>query len=270
MDIKSLIDTDDRPKNRHPSGPTGPNQASRPSLGGSLTQYGQRDDAAFQRDSRPPQLSSIHTPGYQDVRYLQSPSTGSKSSSAHFSQAANRSSGRYSSPNQYNHSPPNSFHSAPNPSQDHRSSLGTPTYPALGPSTPITHTPTGSTPGSASAYPNWPRPTSSHSASTPTSAQYPPQHVFRESPQSAGVYADSIQHPPPSQAMSPQQSAPLGPPSMRYRPSLEARYSSPGSTSHRRSTSGDMRGQQGLQDPSNSVLHSPSSDRPSLSRHSSQ
>lgn len=270
MDIRSLIDTDERPKARHVPGAPNVNQALQASLNGSLTKYGQPNDASFQRDSRPPQLSSIHTPSYQDSRYLQSPSTGSGSSPNQFPQSANRNTGRYPSPHQYNHSPSNSFHTAPNPSQDHRSSLGTPTYPPLGPSTPIARTPTGSTPGSASAYSNWARPTSSHSASTPTSAQYPPPHVFKESPQSAAMHVGPIQHPLPSQTVSPQQSAPLGPPSLRYRSSLEGQFYSPVNTSHRRSNSGDVRAHRRQHESSNPLNQSPPREPPSLSRNNSQ
>ena len=270
MDIRAIIETDERPKARHLPGAPHVNQAPQAPLDSGLIKYGQPNDASFQRDSRPPQLSSIHTPSYQGSRYLQSPSTGSASSPNQFPQSASRSFGRYPSPHQYNHSPPNSFHTAPNPSQDHRSSLGTPTYPPPGPSTPIARTPTGSTPGSASAYSNWARPTSSHSASTPTSAQYPPTHVFKESPQSAPMHVGPIQHPLPSQTVSPQQSAPLGPPSLRYRTSLEGQLNSPVTTIHRRTNSGDMRSHRRQNESANPLNHSPPIEPSSLSRNNSQ
>ena len=270
MDIRAIIEPDERPQARHLPGAPNVNQAPQAPLDSGFIKYGQPNDASFQRDSRPPQLSSIHTPGYQGSRYLQSPSTGSASSPNQFPQSASRSFGRYPSPHQYNHSPSTSFHTAPNPSQDHRSSLGTPTYPPPGPSTPIARTPTGSTPGSASAYSNWARPTSSHSASTPTSAQYPPPHVFKESPQSAAMHVGPIQHPLPSQTVSPQQSAPLGPPSLRYRTSLDGQLNSPVTTSHRRSNSGDMRGHRRQNESANPLNHSPPIEASSLSRNNSQ
>ncbi|KAG8533083.1 uncharacterized protein KY384_001866 [Bacidia gigantensis] len=134
----------------------------------------------------------------------------------------------------------------------------------MGQTTPMTPTPTGSTPGSSTGF-GWQRPASSHSASTPTSAQYGAQHFFREPSQPTmlpnGV---GMQHGPPH--MSPQSSAPLGPPSLRPRPSLERQQISPVPEKHRRNLSGELRTQPSNNDP-NFPFASPS--RPSVSRNSS-
>ncbi|KAL9127652.1 MAG: hypothetical protein Q9217_003520 [Psora testacea] len=263
MDIKSLIDTEDTSLARKASVPLVSKQASRSSQDGILdSSYDQRVEVGLQRDGRPPQLSSLQTPGPQDSRYLHRSSYGSASSSNQQPQINGRSIVRYPSPQQHPRSPPNVYHPAQYFPQDNRSSLGTPTHLTAGPSTPVTHTPTGSTPGSAGAFCSWQRPTSSHSASTPTSAQYAPQNFLRESSQASNSHNGSLPHLIATHQMSPQSSAPLAPPSTRPRP-VDFRQDSPGSSTHKRSLSGELRGQQRLDGHSQSEFHTPSAYGPS-------
>ena len=269
MDIKSLLDTDDAPTPRRSSGPpTGTHARESFQDRGPNTSHGQGLEYGMQRDSRPPQLSSIQTLGHQDARYLQSPSYATTSSPKQSTQSTNRSIRRHPSPHQHNPSPSNPSQTGHYFVQENRSSGGTPTHPTRGPSTPMTHTPTASTPGSATAYSNWQRPTSSHSASTPTSAQYPTQNFLRESSQAYTPQNGSANHPLPVQHTSPQSVTPLGPPTLRPRPSMEVPISSPGSNSHRREFSGEIQAPQRVNDPPSSIFRSPSADKPPFSRNS--
>ena len=270
MDIKSLLDPDDAPAPRRSSGPPVGTHA-RESLQDRVLAnlHGQGAEHGIQRDSRPPELSSIQTRGHPDARYLQSPSYASTFSPNQPSQYTNRSIRRPPSPQQHKSSPSNSYQTGQYIAQENRSSGGTPTQSTRGPSTPMSHTPTASTPGSATAYSNWQRPTSSHSASTPTSAQYASQNFLRESSQAYSAHNGSINHSLAPQRISPQSVTPLGPPTLRPRPSTEVPNPSPESSSHRRNLSGEIQIQQRPNDPPSSVFRSPSVDKTSFSRNSS-
>ena len=266
MDIKSLIDTEDAAAASNPLGPPVPKQASGGSCDGAFNSCtGKMSEIGFQRDSRPPQLSSLHTPGHQDSRYLQRSPYGSAFSPSQQPHFDIRQVARYPSPQQHARSPPNSYHPAQFFPQDSRSSFGTPTHLNPGSSTPITVTPTGSTPGSAGAYSSWQRPSSSHSASTPTSTQQAPQYFARESSQALNGHNGPLSHPMSVHQVSPQSSAPLGPPSTRPKP-MDSRRESPGSGTHQRSFSGGLHDPQKLSEHSHSVFRSSSVNEPSTPR----
>ena len=270
MDIKSLLGTNDGAAPRKQSGSSPGNHATETSFErDSVGSHTQGMDHGSQNNSRPPQLSSLQTKGHQDPVYLQSPSYASASSPNQPSQYAARPTGRYSSPQQHHSSPPNPYQTNQHFPQDNRSLGGTPTNYNRGPSTPITQTPTNSTPGSTTTYFNWQRPSSSHSASTPTSAQYTSQAFPREPSQAYLSHSGPANHPLPTQHISPQSVTPLGPPSLRPRTNTELHNLSTGPNTHSRSLSGELRAQQRLNDLSHSAFRSLSNDNPSFSRKSS-
>ena len=108
-------------------------------------------------------------------------------------------------------------------------------------STPLTHTPTGSSPGSVGAYSALQRPTSSHSG-TPNSAHYQISGVVHRSPQASHNHNRVPSQPLPPQHYPPQPHTPLGPPSGR--PSYTISHDSPSSYSHQRTFSSGSYGQQ--------------------------
>ncbi|KAL9102808.1 MAG: hypothetical protein Q9163_002086 [Psora crenata] len=251
MDIRSLIDTDDTSTARNTFDPPVSKQAPRSSQEIAVdTIYGQRAEVGLQLSERPRQHLSLQTLGHQDSRYLHRSPYGSGNSPNQQPHFDRRIGVTYPSPQQYAQSPPNTYHPAQYFPQDTRSCLGAPAHHNPGPSTPISHTPTESTPGSAGAYSSWQRPTSSHSASTPTSAQ---PMLFSQTPTGQN---GSLAHFIPSHHMSPQMSGPLGPPSTRPRP-MDIRRDSLSSGSDKRSLSGELRLQQRLDGHPQAVFRSP-------------
>ena len=125
-------------------------------------------------------------------------------------------------------------------------------------STPLTHTPTGSSPGSAGAYSAFQRPTSSHSG-TPGSAQYHPSTLIQKSPQSSNSHAKHSSQSQISQHYSSQPHTPLGPPSAR--PSYNISHESPSPYGHQRTYSGGSYGQQYPVDPLPNSSRPPPSER---------
>ena len=269
MDIKSLLGTDDAAAHRRPSGPSSGWHATLASPErSSFTSHNQGIEHGLQHESRPPQLSSLQTINHQDVGYLQSPLHASASSSNQPSQYTARPMGRNSSPQQLHSSPSNPYQTSQHFPSDNRSSGGTPTNFNQGPSTPMTQTPSTSTPGSTTIS-NRQRPSSSHSASTPTSAQYASQAFFRESTQVYTAHSGPTNNPLSAQHVSPQSVTPLGPPSLRPRPNTDLHNPSAGHSSHSRSLSGELRSHQRTNDLPHSVFRSPSNDNPPFSRISS-
>lgn len=133
-------------------------------------------------------------------------------------------------------------------------------------STPLTRTPTGSSPGSAGVYSSFQRPTSSHSA-TPGSIPYPPASLLQRSPQPANTHARYPSQPQISQQYPSQPHTPLGPPSGR--PLHNNTQDSPGIYGHQRSYSNGSFGQQQPGDSLLNVSKSPiaHSSRPSQAEH---
>ena len=266
MDIKSLIATEDTSTVRKRSRPPISNHASQNSQDGSLDPLqGQGPDHSSQRGSRPAQLSSLQTPGYQDSRHIERSPYGSNSHPNQQPHFAGLNIARYPSPQQHSQSPQNAYHPAQYSSQENRSSISTPTHLNPGPSTPITHTPTGSTPGSAGAYSSWQRPTSSHSGSTPTSAQHASHNFLRESSQMSNGISGSLHQPMSTQQIAPLPSTRLGPPSVRPRP-MDVRRDSAGSVSNHPSLSGGLLGSQQIDGDLHSIFHSSSTNEPLTSQ----
>lgn len=108
-------------------------------------------------------------------------------------------------------------------------------------STPLTRTPTGSSPGSAGAYSAFQRPTSSHSV-TPGPAHHHPSSLIQRSPQSANTHARLPSQSQMSQQYPSQPHTPLGPPSAR--PSYNIGQDSPGLYGHQRTYSNGSYGHQ--------------------------
>ncbi len=101
-------------------------------------------------------------------------------------------------------------------------------------STPLAHTPTGSSPGSVGAYSTLQRPTSSHSG-TPSSAHHQVSSLAQRSPQASHNYTKIPSQPHLPQYHPPQPHTPLGPPSGR--PTYNLSHDSLGSYGHQRTLS---------------------------------
>ncbi len=254
MDISKIIDTADTRPTHTPSAIFPPRKEHRsirndPSALSSI----QTPTYDGPHDIRHRQPSPLQTPGYHDSRVQHNSSHSSNQSPYHHTHSSSLNGVRYPSPQHYQ----NLSNGHLSLQREDRSSSSTANYHASDQMTPIAHTPTGSTPGSASAYSNWPRPTSSHSIQTPNSA-HQPTSFFRGSPQASHsqVKSWSQSHSMPQYPSQP--STPLGPPLTRSRPSLEMSQPSPGSYSHSRSFSGGFIGQQQIQTPSAIAPESPS------------
>ena len=125
-------------------------------------------------------------------------------------------------------------------------------------STPLSHTPTGSSPGSAGAYSTFQRPTSSHSG-TPGSAQYHSSSLVQRSPQSSNAHARAPSQPSVPQHYPSQPHTPLGPPSGR--PSYNISHEFSGPYSHQRTHSSGSYSQQYPVDPVPNLSRPPPSER---------
>lgn len=237
MDIRSLIEpdgasgprigSDQSPAKRPTTLPQGrtPGAWTDPRATRSLT-----DDA--RRPSLPPPSPSHHLPQHA------LPSSISNAPHASFYQ--NSEAPRLDSPIEQLRSPLFNVQRNSTFTSDHRSSLGTPTHTAQRTSIPLPQTPTGSTPSSAGGFPGWHRPTSSHSTTTPTSAQIQGQSFSQLSPQASGTNGSVASHAPLHQ-ISPRLSTHIGPPPTRSRQSLDSQFSSPRSAGHKRNISGELR-----------------------------
>ena len=138
---------------------------------------------------------------------------------------------------------------------------------SFGNSTPLSQTPTSSTPGSTGGYTNFQRPSSSRSTTTPISAQHA-SSFLRESPQPANrQLRTSLQSQNGLHYMS-QPSTPLGPPLTYSRPSLSIHSGSPVGHDHQRTLSGGSHGHQQVITPSSATSGSPLNHRGQYSRSS--
>lgn len=254
MDIRSIIDADDAPPPRKRSGPGSVHQEHRPHPAG----YPNRQEAQApiyqeRRDGRPPQPSPLQTPGRSEnwanglshsaVRspYQQTPPSG-------------LSSGQHLPPHIPNQGP---VHGPQYSQRESYPSSGAPINRSFGPSTPLSQTPTTSTPGSSvHGYSNLGRPSSSHSVKTPNSAQQAPSY-FRDSPQVSHTQLRSLSQSQAGPQYMSQPSTPLGPPSTFPRSNFSLRRESPG-TYHREPTlPGGSYGQPQTASPSQAAAGSP-------------
>ena len=253
MDIRSIIDADDAPPPRKRSGPGSISQ----DFGLRPAEYTNPREAQTQiyherRDGRPPQPSPLQTPGHTE----------------HW--ANGRSQNAIQSP--YQQTPPSSLNSAhhlpphiPSHSPVHgpqyspRESYPTSSAPvsrSYGPPTPLSQTSTTSTPGSVQGYPNHGRPSSSHSITTPNSAQQPSSY-FRGSPQASHSQTRTLSQSQTGPHYMSQPSTPLGPPSTLPRSNFSLRRESPGSYNHEQALPGGTYGHPQAASPSPATAGSP-------------
>ena len=257
MDISSIIDTEDTPPSRKPSASTPLKQDYRPIPPRPPTTYeAQQPVYDSRREVRPPQPSPLQTHGRSDLQYPQGPIQTTRENTSpwqHNSSVASNV-GPYPPPQSVSQSP---IRGHPPPQyvqrETHSASAAASTR-SFGHSTPLSQMPTSSTPGSAGAYSNFPRPTSSHSIPTPSSAQYPPT-VLRESPQPSQMR--TISHSQPSQQYMSQPGTPLGPPSTFRRASFNPVRESPGTHDRQRNLSGGSFSQPQSATPSPATAGSP-------------
>lgn len=132
-------------------------------------------------------------------------------------------------------------------------------YPPYGQSTPAEQTPPTTTAGSSQAYHSQARPPSSHSVTTPTSAQPQAPNFPRQSPSSAHTQIRGGPQSFSSQQYLSQPSTPLGPPSNFARSSTSLRRESPGLQGHSRTHSGGSYSYQSISAPSPSTEYPGSS-----------
>ena len=257
MDIRSIIDSEDTPPPRRASASTPVKQDYRPIPPRPPTAYeAQQPIYDSRREVRPPQPSPLQTHRKGDLQYPNGPvqNTIENTSPWRHTSSVGSNSGPYPPPQSVSQSPihghpPSQYTQRENPSASAAASTR-----SFGHSTPLSQTPTSSTPGSAGAYSNFPRPTSSHSIPTPSSAQYPP-NVLRESPQPSQIRIVSQSQ--PSQQYMSQPGTPLGPPSTFRRASFNPVRESPGTHDRQRNLSGGSFSQPQSATPSPATAGSP-------------
>ena len=240
MDIRSIIDSEDTPANRKPSFPTPTNQDFRVSSAGYPSSQAPTYDN--RRDGRPPQPSPLQTSSYNDSYFTAASPYENAGSPPQRAPSFGVNSGQYPAPHVAYPSPHYSQQVAQYQQRDGIPTPGPQSGRSFGHSTPLSQTPTASTPGSASVYSNFPRPTSSHSVPTPNStinsSSFP-----RESPQPSLPQSRTSYQVQSSQQYSGQPGTPLGPPATHRRPSFNLHREHSGEHRHRRSLSGGYQGQ---------------------------
>lgn len=258
MDIRSIIDSEDTPPTRKPSVSVPPKHEYRPSPAGIPSTQAPAYDS--RHDARPPPPSPLQTPSHNGSHSTTTPHYENIHSSYQRAPSFGLHNGQYP-PAQIPNQSPQYGHQAPHYPQREGSSVnGPPSGRSFGPSTPLSQTPTASTPGSASAYSTFQRPTSSHSVTTPNSAKHS-SSFLRESPQPAPINSRTLSQPQSGQQYTSQPGTPLGPPSTYNRPSLNIHRESSGSYSHQRRLSGGIAGNQENLGPVTATRGSPSAYR---------
>lgn len=283
MDIRSIIDAEpststprrsaqgNRDEVRHEVKPAlqNPSSSFQSAYGASPPVY------HASRDNRPPQPPPLQGPGNNDFR---SPST----SSYHSAQSPYNSA-------QSPHQPTSTFaqSGALYPIPQHQSPYNTDgppvaqrdghpgapfpmnvSYSQYGHPTPMPQTPTASTPGSSSANYNQGRPPSSHSVTTPTSAQPQAPYFPRQSPSTSHAQIRGQTQSFSAQQYLSQPGTPLGPPSTFVKSNAGVRRESPGSYGHSRNHSGGSYSYKSISAPSPSTEHPGSAfDSPSTIDH---
>ena len=283
MDIRSIIDAEPststprrsaqgkRDEVRHEVKPSlhNPSSSFQSAYGASPPVY------QASRDNRPPQPPPLQGPGNNDFR---SPSA----SSYHSTQSPYNSA-------QSPYQPTSSFgqSGAPYPIPQHQSPYSTDgppvaqrdghpgapfpmnvSYSQYGHPTPMPQTPTASTPGSSSANYNQGRPPSSHSVTTPTSAQPQAPYFPRQSPSTSHAQIRGGTQSFSAQQYLSQPGTPLGPPSTFAKSNAGVRRESPGSYGHSRNHSGGSYSYKSISAPSPTTEHPGSAfDSPSTIDH---
>ena len=267
MDLKSIINSD--------SNSNLPSQRAPPSLESSVKQiYSNRQpihanpyeapSQGFQdvrSSTRPPQPPPLQPPAYRDIpspngsfsqRSAQSPYQVTPNSSIAGSQ--------YPFPQSHHHpSPVTTSHSHPFPQQEQIAAVMTPGGRNYGQTSPSILTPTSIAPGGGYAYSQYHRPHSSHSATTPTSAQSHIQTFSRDSPRTLHTHINASPHQHSAQHYHSQPGTPLGPPPPIGRPSPVSHRGSSGPSPYEnyRSQSGSSHGQHHQIPPPSLVAEAP-------------
>lgn len=260
MDIRSIIDPEpststpkrpiptSRPQERHPphslpqsfQGPYGPPPP--------------RHHLA--RENRPPQPPPLQAPAHTDFRSSSTSSYQSVLSPYQPTSFSSHGGSQYPFPGNPNQSP---SHGGPGFQYQQRDGQTDPIsggYPPYAQSTPLSQTPTAATPGSAQTYFSQTRPQSSHSASTPMSAQAQTSGLAHQSPSITQQQTRAPSQTFVSQQYLSQPSTPLGPPSTFGKVNSGMPRDSPGSYVHQRNHSGDSYSHPAL------LAQSPSSEHP--------
>ncbi len=225
MDIRSIIDAYDAPPPRKRSMPGSIDQEFRPRPAGySNPREAQTPIYQERRDGRPPQPSPLQTPGHSD-QWANGPPHSAIRSPYQQTPPSSLNSGHYLPPQIPSQSP---VHASQYSQRESYPPSGAPVTRSFGPSTPLSQTPTTSTPGSAHGYSSLGRPSSSHSIPTPNSAQQPPSY-FRDSPQASHTQLRTLSQSQTGPQYMSQPSTPLGPPSTLPKSSFSLRRESPGS-----------------------------------------
>lgn len=258
MDIRSIIDTDDAPPPRKRSAPGSGIQDYRSRPAGYPNPHEvQTPTYQERRDGRPPQPSPLQTPGHSDYG-ANGPSHSAVRSPYQQTPPSGLNSGQYIPPQIPSQSP---VHGPQYSQRENNSSSSAPVNRSFGPSTPLSQTPTTSTPGSAHGYSNLGRPSSSHSVPTPNSGQQPPSY-FRDSPQATHTQSRTLsqsQTGPQYMSQPSQPSTPLGPPSTFVRSNFSLRRESPGSYNREQPLPGGTYAQPQAASPSPATAGSPQS-----------
>ena len=267
MDIRSIIDAEPSTSTPKHSAHSHRSEVrlSRPQLQTSPTTFKSPYGAPppvhhTSRDQKPPQPPPLQAPIRNDFRsptastyqpiqspYQQTPTSALDSAQFPFSQHPNQSpygaqGSHYAQRDGY---PGGSY---PPPTNT--------TYPLPA---PAAQTPTTTTPNSSQAYHNQARPRSSHSATTPTSAQPQAPNFPRQSPSSSHAQMRGGPQSFSTQQYLSQPSTPLGPPSNFARSSTSLRRESPGLQGHSRTHSGGSYSYQSISAPSPSTEYPGSS-----------
>lgn len=268
MDIRSIIDSEDTSPPRKPSMPTPVKQEYRPSPTRPQTIYETHAPVYDNHsESRPPQPTPLQTPAQNDFHFPNGPSHNTVQSPGQHTVSTGSSSGPYQPPQSLSQSPSRGHPPPQYAQREGHSASAAPSNHSFGHSTPLSQTPTSSTPGSAGAYSNFPRPTSSHSIPTPSSAQHPPA-FFRESPQPSNTQIRNLSQSQPGPQYMSQPGTPLGPPSSYPRSSFNPLRESPGTHDRQRNRSGGSYGQPQSATPSPATASSPQNYRDQRSQSS--
>ncbi|KAL8794398.1 MAG: hypothetical protein Q9195_003097 [Heterodermia aff. obscurata] len=268
MDIRSIIDAEpststprrsaqgNRDEVRHEVKPSlqNPSSSFQSAYGASPPVY------HASRDNRPPQPPPLQGPGNTDFRppsassyhSVQSPYTSAQSPYQQTSTFA-QSGALYPIPQ---HQSPYNTDGPPVAQRDGHPGAPFPmnvSYSQYGHPTAMPQTPTASTPGSSSANYNQGRPPSSHSATTPTSAQPQAPYFPRQSPSTSHAQIRGQPQSFSAQQYLSQPGTPLGPPSTFAKSNAGVRRESPGSYGHSRNHSGGSYSYKSISAPSPST-----------------
>lgn len=266
MDIRSIIDAE--PSSSTPKRPV---QATRddnryvvkPPLQTPSTSfqspYGVPPPYHISRDSRPPQPPPLQPPGRNDFRSSGASSYQSNQSPYQQTPTSAISGAQYPFPQNLTQSPystqgPQYAQRDGHPGAPHQSPMNV-SYSQYGQQTPMPQTPTASTPGSSQAYYNQGRPPSSHSVTTPISAQPQAPSFPRQSPSSSHAQIRGQAQSFSTQQYLSQPGTPLGPPSNFAKSNSSVRRESPGSYGHSRNHSGGSYSYKSISAPSPSTEH---------------